>query len=145
MSAINVYASEEYWGEVFPGIYLVRLFDIREGYKAENGVNLWEGCFGLTIMNDPFVIFSTAPTKNVHFYEEIKDDYASYVLERLCRQEVWEKELTGDINDMYTLYKACLEGGYDKKYGSIGIWINQKVAEYIETHSPDEISKRIGL
>ena len=77
MSSINVYCDEISWGEILPNICLVQAGDLASEdslYETDNKVPMKRGYFGLTISNDPFVVYSKPPRKDPYSTEEFGDD-----------------------------------------------------------------------
>jgi hypothetical protein len=136
MSVINCHNDEIIWGEILPGIYLVQAKDIlnkEDPFIGDNGIEMHEGCFGLTISNDPSVIFSLQPMK------EIKRPHTEWEKWYVVAEQ-WREELYGDIQQMGIIYNAAIKAGWNqKKHGFLAHWLCNRVAKYIEKRKPKDI------
>lgn len=148
MSQINCYCDEYNYGEIFPNISLVILKNVKSGYIAENNIEAEEDCIGFTISNDPFILINKPPINNKYFYisdeetDNLNEEEFSELLKLIDEQNSWNDLFKGYAIDMWELVKSAKEAGY--KEGHLGAWINQKVAEFLETAKVLEIYKRIG-
>ena len=107
MSEINMRCDEIVYGEVLPGISVMQCDAYYSGateFRADNGNIGMEGRFGLTIANDPFVIF------NIHFgffleEESIKrsSDFAEAMADNLRGLNVF---------DAHKLVQRSYEAGF---------------------------------
>jgi hypothetical protein len=147
MSVINLYCDEILWGEIFPGIYLIqggKEKDFTQNFIANNNIPLKEGRFGLTINNDPFLIFSESPINNPYMdwsesdIDNMHEDQFKDLIRILEVYNKFNSEVNGHVNDMVTLYKACVESGYDKQ-SNIGEFICNKIQEFINVNKPIEV------
>lgn len=134
MSEINLYCDEVSWVKpVLPNIYLVKCINVKpyngKIYKAGNGIEIFEGCYGLTIRNDPFIIFKNKP-------EKITDEN---LLQKLKIYREFKSDLNGNIHDMYKLYKACEEAGFDRERDTFEIWLINTITEFMDKNLPEEI------
>ena len=147
MSIINCYCDEYCYGEIFPNISLVILKNIKTGYKAENDVEPIENSIAFTISNDPFIIINKQPINNKYYYisdeetDNLNQEEFNELINLINEQNSWFDYIKGYAEDMWVLINAIKEAGYVE--GNIGGWINQKVAEYLETARVLEIYKRI--
>lgn len=143
MSEINMYCEEIYCGEIFPEIYLIQIGEIdkENPYIAPNGIKAKKGRYGLTISNDPFVIFSKKPINGWN------DDNLS--LEEWLKKEStfkkYKKELRGEVNDLGRLWESCRKSGYNpKKHGYLAGWICSEMYKYITHNNYKEVRKPIS-
>jgi len=159
MSEINVYATEKTFGEIFRGIYLIQLDEVNNNtgileryFTADNSIEAENGRFGLTISNDPFIIYSQQPVFDPFFeaadgvVDESTDEVYAEFMEANRIQQIFHMETNGSAKNMYQLYSACLESGYSEgNHGYLGIWICQKIAEFMVNKKPEKIYRRIDL
>ena len=158
MSVINNYCDEVSWGEIFPGYSLVQGVNNRytdHFYSAENGVRMLDGRFGLTEVNDPFVIFTELPVVDPLFGiidpEKIGSGIAEHGAARLTEitqlSHRFQAEMHGDIDTMGMLYESLRRTGYRPKiHGSAGLYVMHSLALYIEKNQakPKEVYRRVG-
>lgn len=145
MSIINVSCDEVVWGEIFPRILLVQAINVLNDnpYIAYNKVPMLEGCFGLTIMNDPFIAFSNEPKiyPGDNVFSKLKDSEAFNKIDYFLK---FDDELIGYITELHTLMESVIEDGYThKEWGRPGIYICDKIAKFIADKKPETIYKRI--
>lgn len=141
MSVINLHCDEIYWGTILQTIALVQATDIvNDPYIGDNGVEMTEGRFGLTISNDPFIVFSQQPKKITDI--EISD------VECINK---WDYELVGDVETMHELYIQCVACGWDEKE-RLGLWLCNRIADFILKNKPlttylsiSKLSGRVNL
>ena len=145
MSLINTCCDEVVWGLVFPGILLVQAKNVYENspYIGENAVPMLEGCFGLTILNDPFIVFSLQPKKypgDDYFIK--KNSEGGFIGLDHFRQ--FDIELKGYAEDMHKLMEALYEHGYDKEdWGSPGFYVCDAIARFVESNKIKEVYNRL--
>lgn len=142
MSLINIYSDEIGWGEIIPGVYLVQAGETPgDSYKGDNGIEMSEGRFGLTISNDPCIVFSTPPVIDILEGVQKPINYEKWNREFFSIAEAWEKELIGSIYDIGYIYTACIKAGWEQKRdGNIGLWLSNRVAKYLrEKKYPDHV------
>ena len=145
MSLINVCCDELVWGIVFPGILLVQAKNVRENspYIGDNGVPMLEGCFGLTICNDPFIIFSLQPKKypGDAYFKGMESDETYNKLDHFKQFDI---ELNGYAEDMHKLMEALYEHGYEQEdWGTPGFYICDAIARFVETNKVKEVYDRV--
>ncbi len=147
MSLINICCDELVWGPVFPGILLVQARNVEPDgpYIGDNRVSMLEGCFGLTIMNDPFIVFSLQPKiyPGDKCFEESKKS-AEKVYKEMGYFRQFDAELIGYAEDMYKLMQAIIEHGYTKEdWGSPGFYICDAIARFVENNKIREIYDKV--
>lgn len=161
MSLINTLATEINWGTPFPGITLFQYREIRtqaadEPYKTLNGVALFEGVYGLTILNDPFVLFRHVPHRDgtAHLSDKQVDAlegaerevYSDQLNQDVAIYRIFERDLTGNIQEMSHLSKALEGAGYDpEEHGFPGIFVSNALADWLEDRKPESTYRRMDL
>jgi hypothetical protein len=135
MSEINLYCEEIIWGNPMPKIMLIQAGKIKNKlkyYKANNNVLLKEKRFGLTIINDPFLVFSQKPIKL--FTEKEEENISTEKLLKIYSKfDKFHKEINGSADDMFFLYKSCIEAGYKKeKHGFLGYWLSDFLFKFLQ-------------
>lgn len=143
MSEINCYGDEESYGYVLPGITLVRLTNvIAKSYRVgSRGMVMREGSYGLTISNDPFVVFNYDPLPDTMPALTIDEDDYYLTLEHY-RDNL---DLVG-IEYSYQLVQACRDSGWDIDEGGLACWLMNKVYHHLvsRNYKPLSVSKRVG-
>lgn len=122
---------EDSYGEVLPGVFLVRAtIDYFDDMKA--------GQWGLVFMNDPFVIFDHI-VEDPYFGmsdEEVDADttvsqttYDNFIHELTSFRE----KLKVTPYEGFRLYQEGLKAGYNPDSGEFGYWLYERLAQYIKT------------
>ncbi len=146
MSEINIYCREEYLGEIYPGIGLIRVTDCIAGFTAPNGVAAEDGRYGFTTTNDPFVIYSVPPEKNPGDgkFNDMADGEAARLMGVF---DVFERETTGNISDMAKLMEGIRKAGYsEEEHGTCTGWfISDTLARFVENRAAVETYERCGF
>jgi hypothetical protein len=151
MSKINLYCNETHWGmlEFLPNISLIRFSNCKKGFFAENGVEAKNNRYGLTISNDPFVIFTKQPVLIPNYTDEqiIKMSKKEYDddTKKIEIGTQFHKELYGNIYEMHCLMEACKKAGYIRdEDGYLGVFICNRMFDFIKNNKVAGMSKRIG-
>ena len=157
MSKINLHCDEVSWGEVFPGVTLVQVvnnLDPKNPFVAPNGVEMDDGRFGLTRINDPFVAFSVEPLYDP-FYgitnpdelrerarqvvnEQGQHEGAGWRFEQVAKQVY--AELRGDFATIGWFYGVLCKHGYrPDQHGFAGYYVSHHLAAFILAHETAEL------
>lgn len=99
------------FGEVFKKIYLVR--------ATKDGYYMKKGNWGLVIVNDPFFIFEHTPkvTKEEDDVTDSEEEFLDKVI---------------NLSDVNKSTKSIILEFYAQEEKSFPLWLNQKIAEFIE-------------
>lgn len=147
MSLINICCDEVVWGPVFPGVCLVQARNVRndQPYVGDNNVSMFENCFGLTFMNDPFIVFSLQPKKYPgDAYFESGNLTPDEIMQQMQHFRQFDRELRGHAEDMHKLMEALYEHGYEQEdWGSPGFYICDAIARFVETNKIKEVYDRV--
>lgn len=130
MSEINRFGSEERYGELILGWYLVRFRGDRI-CELSSGLIMKDGDWGLTHSNDPSFTISCDPlpkySKSAKYLDVAND---------------WGKGLVGSIEDCHSLMSACILAGYNPNKERLRFWLMHHCWDYLKKMGwkPIEIS-----
>lgn len=116
--------------EVIPKWLLIR--------ATRNSFSMKEGQWGLVWANDPSFIWTETPVVDPHDGmpdEQVdalpKEEFDKF-FEWAKKAEDFEKSLMGSPFDGYTLYKAALDAGYDRKTdGRFSFWLFNRMGKLL--------------
>jgi hypothetical protein len=127
-----------------------------EPFTTPNGVSLTDGCFGLTIANDPFLLFKQPP--HLDSSSDLTDEqlnnlspaaykeYSKQLEADLVIYRLFDDQLVGRLKDMEYLAKALAAAGYDEEQeGFPGIFVSNYLAKWLEGRTPQQVYRRIDI
>jgi hypothetical protein len=149
MSTVNIYCQEIHYGEILPGVNLVKagtMKDPANAFIADNGVEFSEGRYGLTLSghNGPDVTFRSQPIKNVYRYEfdglpnDLPGTEEQKILMSNCTAFTTDLDLAPDKTRM-AIEEACEAVGWKREFGYIGSFVSNRIARFVEDNEPVEI------
>lgn len=117
-----------HYGQVLPGWYLIR------AQKDGNLMKIHQ--WGLLRCNDPDFVWTVDPIVDITYgmsddqVDALPDDQWNLYRKFSNSAEKFEQSLKGDIRSGYSLYKACLEAGYDPEVDGYNLshWLLHSLA-----------------
>jgi hypothetical protein len=155
MSEINVYGTEESYGEVFQDWHLVRLVDkeSEHPYIVSSGFEMKEGSWGLTWENDPDFVFDIDPMQDdqiIYPDEEIDED-STYMFspeynEYMRMFNHYRDRLRHYAEVCHSLVESAIKSGWDEDEIAFPAYVSYKMWETLEkcNWKPIRISKSVS-